>query len=170
MLLPNKTYPTYSYSEFDVAIPLAYKTKCLSQTSSRSLRASKPIWPSNGKPSKSRFLDRFVPKALFNSLKAKKGNSKTPFLFPAVCAKDCGRHGQCLGSACVCHDGWVGARCEQRGCDRRCDEHGQCINGTCVCQPGYNGRHCTLDGCKINCNGHGDCDNLADDDQPPEYE
>lgn len=92
----------------------------------------------------------------------------------AVCGLDCGQHGSCLGSACVCQPGWSGARCNIKACDDRCNEHGQCINGTCVCHRGFNGKYCGIDGCggMPNCHGHGECENIAEDgdSQRPTYE
>ncbi len=94
------------------------------------------------------------------------------FSLTAVCGLDCGLHGQCLGSSCVCYPGWQGPRCNLRACDDRCKEHGQCINGTCVCQRGFNGRYCGFDACGPNCHGQGTCENMAEDEdnQRPIYE
>ena len=33
---------------------------------------------------------------------------------PAVCGLDCGPHGQCLGSSCVCSPEWQGPRCNMK--------------------------------------------------------
>ena len=86
-------------------------------------------------------------------------------LYLALCSLDCGQHGQCQGSGCVCQEGWEGNRCQHRSCDPRCSLHGQCKNGSCICQTGFNGKHCTLPACtpmddrqgKL-CNGRGTCE------------
>lgn len=61
----------------------------------------------------------------------------------ARCTLDC-VHGVCDAGVCACEEGWMGPRCEERGCDQRCALHGQCHNGTCLCVQGWNGRHCTI--------------------------
>ena len=38
----------------------------------------------------------------------------------AVCGLDCGPHGQCLGSSCVCSPEWQGPRCNLKACNQRC--------------------------------------------------
>uniref|UniRef100_A0A8D8UYU9 Tenascin-like protein n=1 Tax=Cacopsylla melanoneura TaxID=428564 RepID=A0A8D8UYU9_9HEMI len=75
----------------------------------------------------------------------------------ALCDKDCGAHGHCVGDACVCNTGWSGEYCNLQQCDPRCNEHGQCKNGTCLCVTGWNGKHCTLEGCPSSCSNHGQC-------------
>ncbi|KAI5732577.1 hypothetical protein M8J76_001881 [Diaphorina citri] len=75
----------------------------------------------------------------------------------ALCDKDCGTHGHCVGDACVCNAGWSGEYCNLQQCDNRCNEHGQCKNGTCLCVTGWNGKHCTLEGCPNSCSNHGQC-------------
>ena len=83
----------------------------------------------------------------------------------ALCSLDCGHHGQCQGSGCVCQEGWEGKRCQHRSCDSRCSLHGQCKNGSCICQTGFNGKHCSLPACNPAgvkqgslCSGHGTCE------------
>ena len=89
----------------------------------------------------------------------------------ALCSLDCGQHGQCQGSGCVCQNGWEGNRCQHRSCDPRCTLHGQCKNGTCICQTGFNGKHCTLPACNpisvkrgSLCSGHGSCESTMTHD------
>ena len=78
----------------------------------------------------------------------------------ALCSTDCGPHGECQGTSCVCDPGWEGPRCAHQKCHPLCQQHGQCKNGTCVCQRGWNGKHCSISGCggqgKL-CHGHGSC-------------
>lgn len=75
------------------------------------------------------------------------------------CSVDCGKHGTCDGSRCVCHRGWGGDRCQENICDPKCHEHGKCLNSTCICNPGYSGPKCSINGCPADCSGpeHGDC-------------
>ncbi|KAG8506917.1 Teneurin-3, partial [Galemys pyrenaicus] len=80
-----------------------------------------------------------------------------PSSSPEICAADCGGHGVCVGGACRCEDGWMGAACDQRACHPRCTEHGTCHDGKCECSPGWNGEHCTIEGCPGLCNGNGRC-------------
>lgn len=77
--------------------------------------------------------------------------------YTELCKEDCGQHGQCIGKACICENGWGGERCNTKLCDSRCNEHGQCKNGTCLCVTGWNGKHCTLEGCPSGCSNHGQC-------------
>ena len=87
------------------------------------------------------------------------------YSYLALCSLDCGQHGQCQGSGCVCQEGWEGKRCQHRSCDARCSMHGQCKNGSCICQTGFNGKHCSLQACNPSgfnqgslCSGHGTCE------------
>ena len=44
----------------------------------------------------------------------------------AMCALDCGDHGECQGTSCACDKGWEGPRCQSKQCHPLCTKHGQC--------------------------------------------
>ena len=79
----------------------------------------------------------------------------TVTLDPALgaCLHGCGSYGSCEGgSACVCTDGYAGARCSLLGghlgsCPRECAHHGACaVRGErlqCECDDAHVGSYCT---------------------------
>lgn len=60
----------------------------------------------------------------------------------ALCdAAICAQHGSWDGSACVCHDNFIGALCDQS-----CGDHGTASadGSACICVTGYGGRLCSI--------------------------
>merc|ERR1719502_567369 len=66
-----------------------------------------------------------------------------------VCPHDCGSHGHCEGSDCVCDEGWQGPLCREPECVDACSGHGVCAfwsgpnsPGECKCVEGWSGAAC----------------------------
>ncbi|XP_061676786.1 N-acetylglucosamine-1-phosphodiester alpha-N-acetylglucosaminidase isoform X2 [Syngnathoides biaculeatus] len=96
---------------------------------------------------------------------------------------DCGAHGVCAASGCLCDAGWTGKNCSQecllgfygKGCNQTCScmNGGSChhVHGGCSCAPGFTGKSCEEcvqgfhgDGCNLTCscmNG-GSCHHVHD--------
>ena len=83
-------------------------------------------------------------------------------------AEGCNNHGKCSRGACVCDEGFGGAKCELMLCANDCHHRGYCAApGRCVCHGGWRGASCEIrSGCAgfmwahgrwHMCSGHGAC-------------
>eukprot|EP01118_Nematostelium_gracile_P017069 TRINITY_DN718_c0_g1_i2.p1 TRINITY_DN718_c0_g1~~TRINITY_DN718_c0_g1_i2.p1 ORF type:complete len:536 (-),score=116.64 TRINITY_DN718_c0_g1_i2:66-1673(-) len=67
------------------------------------------------------------------------------------CQNPC-NNGYCLGTQCVCNEGFSGENCNVTSCGNNCNGHGNCNNGTCECLHGFFGWDCSKRGASY-CNG-----------------
>jgi len=60
---------------------------------------------------------------------------------------ECGEHGFCAHSVCVCTDGYTGEFCDVPGpcVGIDCGANATCVEGFCECDPGYEGDNCDVD-------------------------
>lgn len=60
-------------------------------------------------------------------------------------AEGCNNHGKCSRGACVCDEGFGGAKCELMLCANDCHHRGYCAApGRCVCHGGWRGASCEI--------------------------
>uniref|UniRef100_A0A671WGR1 Tenascin Ca n=1 Tax=Sparus aurata TaxID=8175 RepID=A0A671WGR1_SPAAU len=75
------------------------------------------------------------------------------------CPVDCGAHGQCVGSTCICSDGFFGEDCSESKCLNNCLGRGRCEDGDCVCDEPWTGFDCSELICPKDCYDRGRCVN-----------
>ena len=88
-------------------------------------------------------------------------------VLPADCPDpDCGGHGFCVASVCVCRKGWQGLDCSQvdpssKQCLPGCSSHGKfnIKSQMCQCDQGWTGKDCSIELCNLDCGQHGRCKN-----------
>ena len=68
----------------------------------------------------------------------------------SLCPYNCSGRGDCVGGACQCAAGYVGAGCESALCPNNCTGNGDCVltgggtAGGCVCAAGRKGPDCSV--------------------------